>query len=127
MRIQTTNKQISQLKTMTTTATTTIATPTWQEITSAYRDQAAAKIPSAWLLSPEILAGLDETSPANVLSIPRTCGILTAEEIDITESYDAVTLLSQLANSKISSVAVTTAFCKRAAIAQQLVSFVPFE
>ncbi|KAH7370518.1 putative general amidase [Rhexocercosporidium sp. MPI-PUGE-AT-0058] len=48
--------------------------------------------------------------------------LLTTEEIDITEKYTAVTLLEHLASGKFTSVAVTTAFCKRAAIAQQVVS-----
>ncbi|KAH7379676.1 amidase signature domain-containing protein [Cadophora sp. MPI-SDFR-AT-0126] len=39
-----------------------------------------------------------------------------------TENYTAVKLLEHLASGKFTSVAVTTAFCKRAAIAQQLVS-----
>ena len=50
------------------------------------------------------------------------CGILTNEEFDITENYDATALLGLLASKKVSSITVTTAFCKRAAIGQQLVS-----
>ena len=50
------------------------------------------------------------------------CGILTNEEFDITENYDATALLGLLASKKVSSITVTTAFCKRAAIDQQLVS-----
>jgi amidase len=40
----------------------------------------------------------------------------------ITESYDARRLLRQLATGQLTSVEVTEAFSKRAAIAQQLVS-----
>lgn len=55
------------------------------------------------------------------MGVPKSCGILTSEELAITES-SAVDLVSQLAAGKLTSVAVTTAFCKRAAIAHQLVS-----
>lgn len=52
--------------------------------------------------------------------MPRTCGILTKDELDITENYDAHGLLEKLAQGTFSSVQVTTAFAKRAAIAQQV-------
>jgi hypothetical protein len=106
-------------------ATTTPA-PTWETITAEYRTQAASKIPAAWLLSPSTTSSLSETSTANVLDVPRTCGILSASEIEITENYDAVTLLGLLAEGKRSSVDITKAFCKRAAIAGQLVSFLGY-
>ena len=57
---------------------------------------------------------------------PRICGLLTEHELDITENYDAVTLLEKIAAKELTSHLVTTAFCKRAAVAQQLVSSVPF-
>jgi hypothetical protein len=47
--------------------------------------------------------------------------ILSKEEREITEIHDATALLELLSAGKVSSLAVTTAFCKRAAIAQQLV------
>lgn len=53
--------------------------------------------------------------------MPRECGILTEAEIQITEGYDAVGLLGELALGKYRAEEVATAFCKRAAIAQQLV------
>lgn len=55
------------------------------------------------------------------MGVPKSCGILTAGELAITES-SAVDLVSQLAAGKLTSVAVTTAFCKRAAIAHQLLN-----
>ena len=63
---------------------------------------------------------------SSVLDVPRTCGLLTEDELDITENYDAVTLLEKIAARELTSHSVTTAFCKRAAITQQLVSSVPF-
>lgn len=93
----------------------------WKSIGRAKRDSCFEKIPKDWRLSASIVSGLDENSTQNVTSLPRECGILSAEEIEITESYDATALLEKLSTSQLSSLAVATAFCKRAAIAQQLV------
>jgi hypothetical protein len=57
-----------------------------------------------------------------VLEFPRQCSILTQAEVRLTEDHDATSLLHEIAAGRVTSVAVTTAFCKRAAIAQQLVS-----
>ena len=100
----------------------TTETQTWQLIASTYRNQTTAKLPSAWLVPTSITSTISETSSQNVLEIPRTCGILTEKELEITEKYDAVTLAGLLARGGLSSVEVTEAFCKRAAVAQQLVS-----
>lgn len=97
------------------------AQQTWQEKAAAYRAAALDKIPKEWRLPTSITNSVSETSDQCVLDIPRTCGLLTAEELDITENHDAVALAELLAKGKLTSVAVTTAFCKRAAIAQQLV------
>ncbi|KAI9052723.1 hypothetical protein LZ554_002999 [Drepanopeziza brunnea f. sp. 'monogermtubi'] len=96
--------------------------PSWQSLASAHREVAASKIPPEWKLPSSVTDPVSETSTQEVLSIPRTCGILSEKEIEITENYSAVTLLEHLASGRFTSVEVTTAFCKRAAIAQQLVS-----
>ncbi|KUJ08532.1 amidase [Mollisia scopiformis] len=97
-----------------------IVNQTWETIANKYREQTSAKIPSEWLLPSSITSTVSETSVQNVLSIPRTCGILSEQEIEITEKYDAVTLAEMLKEGKVKSVDVTRAFCKRAAVAQQL-------
>ncbi|KAK2616928.1 hypothetical protein QQS21_000016 [Conoideocrella luteorostrata] len=72
-------------------------------------------IPKAWRL-PSIPSPL----PLDVRPLIAQSNILTAAELSITSSHDA-TSLSQLIHSKaLTSEAVTIAFCKRAAIAQQL-------
>lgn len=91
---------------------------TWQEKAAAKRAEIAAKIPQEWLLSAEFLK--EATGDANVLDIPARCGILTSSEIQITEIQDATTLRDKLVARELSAVEVATAFCKRAAIAQQL-------
>lgn len=56
------------------------------------------------------------------MPIFRSCGILTARELEITEAEDAIAILDQIHSKTWSAVEVTVAFCKRAAIAQQLVN-----
>lgn len=87
----------------------------WQQKAAAKQADAAAKIPAEWRLPADILQ-------QTVLDIPRTCGLLTPQELGITEDYDATALRDKLAAGEFSSFEVTTAFCKRAAIAQQLTS-----
>lgn len=91
---------------------------TYHEV--ALRAQAGVldSIPKKWRLTP---AQLKLAEDANVIDVPLTCGILTPEQIAITEQT-ATELLSKLAAGKLSSVDVTEAFCARAAIAHQLVS-----
>lgn len=75
-------------------------------------------------LEPSALLHADELKalPLNVLPVPRSCGLLTESELDLTETYDATDLLYMLAKGKISASALLMAFRKRATIAQQCVS-----
>ncbi|GFF64772.1 acetamidase [Aspergillus lentulus] len=90
----------------------------WQQKAQLKQSEAASKIPQEWRLSSDILNAI--SSESNVLDIPTKCGILSARELDITANHDATDLLQKLASKELSAVDVTTAFCKRAAIAQQL-------
>lgn len=54
------------------------------------------------------------------MDYPKKSGIMTADELAITES-SATDLVARMAAGKLTSVTVTTAFCKRAALAHQLV------
>ena len=62
----------------------------------------------------------------NVLDVPRNCGILSKQELEITENYDATSLTQAIISKKFSCVQVAEAFCKRAAIATQLVHILIF-
>ncbi|TXT06916.1 uncharacterized protein COLE_06247 [Cutaneotrichosporon oleaginosum] len=53
------------------------------------------------------------------MDIPATCGVLSPQEVEITET-PASELVKRLLSRELSSESVVTAFCKRAAIAQQL-------
>jgi amidase len=87
----------------------------WHDIAARKKAEQQARIPEAWRLS-----GSTDTEQANLLQVPRQSGILTDAELQITEKYDATELLDELAQGNLTSMAVATAFCKRAAIAQQL-------
>lgn len=82
----------------------------------AERQEKQAHIPQEWKLSSELLSNL----PTNVLDVPKTCGLLNKQELQITEVDDIDELLANLRSRKWSSVDVTAAYCKRAAIADQL-------
>jgi amidase len=91
--------------------------PAWLQAAEAKRARTQELIPSAWRL-PE----LPPSDQLDVRGIARTSGILSARELEITEQDDCGTLLSKLATGDYSAVEVTTAYCKRAAIAQQLLN-----
>jgi amidase len=94
----------------------------WQELAKSKRESVTAKIPKDWLLSTELTSQYTEASTLSVLDVPRTCGLLTEQELAITQKYDATALVELMATGKLRSVDVVGAFCKRAAIAQQCVS-----
>ncbi|KAL3467841.1 amidase signature domain-containing protein [Aspergillus heterothallicus] len=89
----------------------------WEQIA---RDKRASRdnvIPQEWQLQP----GQVPDEQLNVLGVPAECGILTTREFEITET-DADILVQKLLSREYSSHEVTLAFCKRSAIAQQLVN-----
>ncbi|EJU04610.1 general amidase [Dacryopinax primogenitus] len=92
-----------------------MATETWKEVCRRKREEQAASIPTTWLLP-----SLPPASTLNVLGIPRTCGLLSEKELEITELDDIAQLLESIETGKWSSVQVVTAFAKRACIAHQL-------
>ncbi|RAL03587.1 amidase signature enzyme [Aspergillus ibericus CBS 121593] len=94
----------------------TMTIPTWKPTVLKKRAAQLAAIPHGWRLPESILAN----PPLNSLDAIRTCGILSEEELRWTEIDDSTVLLAMLATREITSVQLTTAFCKRAAVAQQL-------
>ncbi|KAL6233723.1 hypothetical protein BDW75DRAFT_251869 [Aspergillus navahoensis] len=90
----------------------------WQQKAQRKREELASKIPQEWRLSSDLVKKAEELD--NILDIPRQSGILTEREIEITESSDATALISRLKDGELSAYEVAVAFCKRAAIAQQL-------
>jgi amidase len=88
----------------------------WEPAAREVREALEKAIPPKWKL-PKGFRG----SSKDVTRVPLECGLLSEEEIRITE-LDASSLVSKLSTGKLSAAAVTEAFCGRAAIAHQLVS-----
>ncbi|KUJ21697.1 general amidase-like protein [Mollisia scopiformis] len=89
--------------------------PPWKAIAARKQAERLSRIPKSWLLS-----SLPPSSTLDVRSIPRSSGILTPLELGITENNDATSLSAAIRARKYTAVQVTTAFCKRAVIAQQV-------
>ncbi|KAJ6443497.1 glutamyl-tRNA(gln) amidotransferase subunit A [Purpureocillium lavendulum] len=91
-----------------------MATKSWEERVADKRSRLDKTIPAEWRI---------KTMPSgnSFMSYPKESGILSGDELAITES-NATDLVRKLANGELTSVAVTTAFCKRAALAQQLLN-----
>jgi amidase len=93
---------------------TTRTKPTWQEVAQRRKQEILSAIPQSYLVAETLLKG------HNFIDLPKTCGVLTEREIEITE-LNIVKLLERIHDRTYSSVEVATAFCKRAAIAHQAV------
>lgn len=90
--------------------------PPWRTAVIAKRATQRALIPPEWRLSSNALL---DASLSSVETI-RASGILSAQELAWTETTDIRELVSGITKGEITSFDLTTAFCKRAAIAQQL-------
>lgn len=89
-------------------------TSSWEEKAADKRDRINASIPSEWKIH-------DLPTGDSVLDFPAQSGILSSEELAITQS-SASELVKKLASGELKAVDVTVSFCKRAALAHQLVS-----
>lgn len=94
----------------------------WKSLVAKKQAEVAKELPQEWRLPTEILNTISESANISVLDVPAKCGILDAKEIDITEKYDAVALVEKIAKKELTASEVTLAFCKRAAVAHQVVS-----
>ncbi|KAL3260268.1 hypothetical protein ABHI18_004711 [Aspergillus niger] len=101
---------------------TTSITDDWRTLVAKKRKQLDAQIPSEWRLTDEFLAAIPTNGHLIEADVVRGSGILSEKELSMTEKYSATALLAELSKGNLTSVEVTTAFCKRAAIAQQLTS-----
>ena len=87
--------------------------PAWKLRARAKRAVQATLIPAEWRLRsiPDF---------TNARDYIRTSGILSPTELAITEITDARVLQKNIQSGELSALTVATAYCKRAAIAQQL-------
>ncbi|CAG8425969.1 unnamed protein product [Penicillium salamii] len=107
-----------------------MATQRYVAITQRKQAELNAAIPKEWRLSsdliPEGMLSISQSiaepryQRVGVMEIPRTCGILTARELELTEKFNIRALVSEMSDGRVKAEDVVRAFCKRAAIAQQL-------
>ncbi|OTB09524.1 hypothetical protein M426DRAFT_80870 [Hypoxylon sp. CI-4A] len=90
----------------------------WQELVAAKKAEQDSRIPKEWKLNPEDIPP-DDT--VDLRPFVNSCKILSPAELAITgEEYDATSLAAAIADGKFTALEVVTAFCKRAAVGQQL-------
>ncbi|KAH7131008.1 amidase signature domain-containing protein [Dactylonectria macrodidyma] len=92
----------------------------WQKLIQEKRADREARIPPQWCLAQNITSQVHDKSDVSAFDLLSQTNLLTQREHEITEKYGASTLIHMMTQGILSSVEVTTAFCKRAAIAQQL-------
>lgn len=98
----------------------------WQEKAASKRQANASLIPKEWRLPDSVISSLNLPLEKNANDLIRSdvirkSGILTERELMITEKYTLASLVCALADGTLTSLEVTVAYSKRAAIAQQLV------
>jgi amidase len=91
---------------------------TWESIAATKRQVLGDSIPAEWLIPAAILPSTDQL---DVTNFPQESGFFTEHELEITSS-PAPTILSHISSESWTSEMVTKAFCKTAAVAQQLVT-----
>jgi len=89
-----------------------MSTSTWESIRARKQAERESRIPSAWRLPSHLIPSDFDQSALNVMDVPRTCGLLSRKELDITEKYDATALAAELRAGRMKCAEVTQAFCK---------------
>lgn len=90
----------------------------WETIRNEKHAERLSRIPEAWRLP---ASQHPDPGTIDLRPVASTCGILSGRELEITgEKYDATSLAAEIAKGTYSATETTTAFCKRAAIGQQL-------
>ncbi|OQE46057.1 hypothetical protein PENCOP_c001G00628 [Penicillium coprophilum] len=106
--------------------------PHYKAIAQRKQAELAAAIPAEWRLpahlipdgmlsiSDSITVGPKSYKRVGVMDIPRTCGIITPKELEITEKYDVRGLVAEMTEGRLKAEDVVRGFCKRAAVTHQL-------
>jgi amidase len=85
----------------------------WEQIAADKRARIDKSIPAEWKIQ-------SKPEGDSVMDFPAKSGILSPKELEITTA-PATELVAKLASGELKSVDVTLAFCKRAALAHQVV------
>lgn len=99
------------------------STPSYPAITQRKQAHLESQIPAEWKLSasqiPSGMLSLEDSitnakqyQRVNVMDVPRTCGLLTNKELEITENWDIRGLLRVIAEKRYTAEDVVGAFCK---------------
>ncbi|OLN87605.1 Acetamidase 4 [Colletotrichum chlorophyti] len=99
----------------------------WEDLASRHRAKQQQAIPREWLLPDNRLLELRGTGTSQegrliALDAARKSSLFTQKELEITENHTARSLLGEIHSGNLTAEEVTIAFCKRAALAQQLAS-----
>jgi hypothetical protein len=98
--------------------------PAYVGVAQRKQAQLSASIPAEWrlpahlipagMLSPaeSITDGPKKYGRVNVMEIPRTCGILSSQELNITEKYDVRGLVAEMTEGRLKAEEVVQGFCK---------------
>jgi len=97
------------------TATSTMTDSDWKQKCAQRKQAQLESIPKEWIIQ------CPRDNQLNVMAVPAECGLLSARELEITNTVDVEDILRKLHTAEWSSFEVTTAFYKRAIVAQQLV------
>jgi amidase len=89
----------------------------WKEISAKAIEITNSSIPAEWRIPKDKLPPADQR---DVTDFPAKCGLLSDQELKITDTY-ATEIVKKIAAGKWKAEDVTRAFCKRAAVAHQVV------
>ena len=89
----------------------------WKELAAQKRQQTNNKIAKEWILDTDIIG---KAQSSRILAGPFIENLLDHETLKIT-ALDNVDLVDALSRGSLTAVQVSTAFCKRAVYAHQLV------
>ena len=96
-------------------------TTNWHALIDGKRADRASHIPREWRLPESITSKVSPQSPISAFELLEQTHVLSSRELDLMKKYDVTKLLGMIASKEVASLEVTTAFCKRAAVAQHLV------
>lgn len=89
----------------------------WEQISAKARQKVLDDIPADWKIPEDKLPGGDVL---DVTDVAASSGLLSEQELAITDSL-ATGIVANIANGDWKAEEVTVAFCKRAALAHQVV------
>ena len=90
----------------------------WEAVRDEKRAEQLSRIPALWRLQP---SQFPVKGAVDLRPLAAASGILTERELEITgEKYDATSLAAEISKGIFTATETVTAFCKRAAICQQL-------